>query len=121
MLYRYTPVKIMVKELAARCQIFYSKIYGFFYSLRFPTTVKQLNICGIKILRFKVNYIFVQINFGVQDTPRAQIIRKPEIFSIEIYIVASNRIASQSGIRIMTIAKILIRYSLLSEPLSKYM
>ena len=27
------PVKITVKELAATCQVFYRKIYGFFYSV----------------------------------------------------------------------------------------
>ena len=49
MFYRWTPVRITVKELAAKCQVFYRKIYGFFLSAEgiepgtasFPTKLNQ--------------------------------------------------------------------------------
>ena len=34
MLYKQTPVKITGYGLAAGCQVFYRKIYGFFYSVQ---------------------------------------------------------------------------------------
>ena len=35
------PVKITVKELAARCQVFYRKVYGFCYSEKSRVAVAE--------------------------------------------------------------------------------
>ena len=49
------PVQITIKELAASCQVFYRKIYGFFYSELMPHKFRTL-ILVVKPIAFYAGY-----------------------------------------------------------------
>ena len=57
------PVKITVKELAARCQVFYRKIYGFVYSVGTQERVRKshgkraISVRAIEVLLYNTTAI----------------------------------------------------------------
>ena len=75
MFYRYMPVKITVKELAATYQVFYRKIYGLFSQcknvLMMTTLTWQAQICFLGFIWYEfmelVEDVGVEVNKWVHE------------------------------------------------------